>query len=523
MSQVSEVQTINSTDFDIVTSKRTYKLQIVPKASMGEDKAEMEYWVRGITNWLKYTKAEEEQKIQRERETSLQLKALQERMSRERDQENQLLLEKKQKEEEEEAKKQEEERKKQEAIRIQKEEEERKLAKQREEEEKQRLEIEERNRQIKLQQEEEERKKQEEEELKRQFIIKQQQREEEEKRQLEHRLQQEEEEKRKQMALKKLQLEQELNIQHHTHTPVISPSTTPVTISHSNSTDAVNNTPHTDSTPSSTHVPPQHHQHHQQDNNNNVSTTTTTVGHASVSNIELPDYIKNKNKDEAIQILLERLSIQETNNQLFIKLQDELRQKEKQYEILRGKQKLDQDGKKFNEEKIEILKADLKRKDEEMAAKDKHIKQLSKKLKEMRKEWITKDSDSNGVPMATSPGSTVATNLATTPSKSWQLNPEVDMLNRQIKQLKDANWAHQTQNSTLCQELDQLRNENKAAIKVKDDHIKSLEKELSFVKNTHQELRDKFLVQQLGLLNPQDESLLGELQKLSKEYILISF
>jgi hypothetical protein len=97
LSQVFEVQTINSTDFDLVTQKRTYHLQIVPKASMGEDKAEMEYWVKGIMNWLKYTKAEEDLKAQRERETNLQLKALQDRMSKERDQENQVLQEKKRK------------------------------------------------------------------------------------------------------------------------------------------------------------------------------------------------------------------------------------------------------------------------------------------------------------------------------------------------------------------------------------------------------------------------------------------
>lgn len=190
-------------------------------------------------------------------------------------------------------------------------------------------------------------------------------------------------------------------------------------------------------------------------------TTTPTV------TAQLSDSLKGKDKDEVIRILLEKVQTLEVNHDLFIKLQDELKQKEKQYEILRGKQKLDQEGKKIAEERLEVAKGELKKKEEEMSAKDKHIRQLTKKLKQARKEWINdinpntpNTSSSNPVFISTSPGSAnnsysnlsaVTSNIPV--SKSWTVSPELDLKNREINQLKEAIWAHQSQNAALQAEV----------------------------------------------------------------------
>lgn len=42
-----------------------------------------------------------------------------------------------------------------------------------------------------------------------------------------------------------------------------------------------------------------------------------------------------------------------------------------------------------------------------------------------------------------------------------------------------------------------MQNENKLNIKVKDEALRSLEKELAYAKQTHQGLREKFLAQQV--------------------------
>jgi len=252
--------------------------------------------------------------------------------------------------------------------------------------------------------------------------------------------------------------------------------------------------------------------------------TTPTVEKVEVDINQFP-FLQGKTKDEAILILLEKLKHTETNQEIFIKLQDSLKQKEKQYEILRGKQKLDQESKKLSEEKVELLKQEIKQKDEEMTAKDKHIRQLTKKVKQARKDWISNDykaDTDNNSPNSTpsSPALTPQASAQPSPSGSakWQLNPEVDVKNREIKQLKEAIWAHQTQNASIAQELEHLQNEHKSMIKVKDETIRSSEKELAFVKQSHTSLRDKYLAQQIGLLDPQDKTLLSELQKIQKEY-----
>jgi hypothetical protein len=171
-------------------------------------------------------------------------------------------------------------------------------------------------------------------------------------------------------------------------------------------------------------------------------------------NIELPEHLQGKDKDEIIKILLDKMKLEDTNHELFLRLQEELKQKEKQYEILRGKQKMDQEGKKLAEEKLELLKQEIKNKDEEMAAKDKHIRQLTKKLKQARKDWITNDynpNDSNSVSQTGTSPHSVSSPIGS--AKSWQLNPEIDLKNREIKQLKEAIWAHQNQNASLSAEV----------------------------------------------------------------------
>ena len=222
---------------------------------------------------------------------------------------------------------------------------------------------------------------------------------------------------------------------------------------------------------------------------------------------------------------------------------------------------------------MELLKNELKKKDDEIIAKDKHIKQLTKKIKQARKDWITKDTtnssnatninnnnnNSNNNNYSISPpnssyttfnnnnnnsnsnsnnnnghqqqqqqqiqshNTTNSTNStsSSSSSKTWQLNPEIDSLHRQIKQLKEATWAHQQQNASLATEIEHITNENKVHLKVKDEQLRSLEKELSFMKQTHQALREKYLVQQIGLLDPHDKSLLSELQKVTKEYVYL--
>ncbi len=231
-----------------------------------------------------------------------------------------------------------------------------------------------------------------------------------------------------------------------------------------------------------------------------VSSDTSKIALIDATKVE--GMTSDRSKDELIASLMEKLRHAEVNQELFIKLQEELKQKEKQYEILRGKQKLDQESKKVAEEKLELLKQELKQKEEEMAAKDKHIRQLTKKLKQARKDWIANDYNpdapanvTDAVPTSPLPLQTQSPNAT-----KWHLNPEIDVKNREIKQLKEANWAHQNQNAALAQELEHLKNEHKAMLKVKEDTIRGLEKELAFVKQTHAGLRDKYLAQQVLLI-----------------------
>eukprot|EP01114_Cavostelium_apophysatum_P021688 TRINITY_DN7638_c0_g1_i1.p1 TRINITY_DN7638_c0_g1~~TRINITY_DN7638_c0_g1_i1.p1 ORF type:complete len:1024 (+),score=273.72 TRINITY_DN7638_c0_g1_i1:183-3254(+) len=228
---------------------------------------------------------------------------------------------------------------------------------------------------------------------------------------------------------------------------------------------------------------------------------------AEIENPSLLDAeLEGKDKDEQISFLKERFSLigrqfqtHELNLQLFAKIQDELKQKEKSYELIKHKQQADQEGKRLAEERLEVLRIQMKEKEEECLAKDKNIRQLSKKLKENRAEWLASGGNQNASIGA---------------ADSWKLKPEIDVKNREIKSLRDAIWAHQTQNQLLTSEIMQVENDTKAKLKVKDEHIRKLEKELEFVRNAFQGVREKYLNQQVGLLGEED----AELQQVKKEY-----
>jgi len=129
-------------------------------------------------------------------------------------------------------------------------------------------------------------------------------------------------------------------------------------------------------------------------------------------------------------------------------------------------------------------------------------------MKQNRKEGLkdpSKDQDSVPTSQEVSP-------------PSWDEITQLDSKNRELKQLKEAIWAHQKQNEKLDAEVQRLENENKSNMKVKEETIASLKKELVSTKSTYQAIREKYLEQQIGLLDPQDKSLGAELATIKKEY-----
>jgi len=153
---------------------------------------------------------------------------------------------------------------------------------------------------------------------------------------------------------------------------------------------------------------------------------------------------------------------------------------------------------------LDSLRTQLREKEEETKAKDKHIRKLTDKVKQSRKDSnsSTKDMDDNTSPVS---------------PPSWEISP-IDSKNREVNQLKEAIWAHQKQNEKLDAEVQRLEKENKANVKVKDETIDALKKELTSIKSTYQAIREKYLEQQIGLLDPQDKSLGAEMAKIKKEY-----
>jgi hypothetical protein len=179
---------------------------------------------------------------------------------------------------------------------------------------------------------------------------------------------------------------------------------------------------------------------------------------------EFLESLQQKTKDEQIAILLGKLTdmkARENNNSfLFVKLQEELRQKEKQYEIMRGKQLVDQEGKKVAEERAETFRNSFRAKEEDCKAKDKHIQQLTKKLKQARKEWIASSRENSVGFNDTIVHEVQHDSLKSLgPSNSWQMRPEIDIKEREIKKLRDEIWAHQQQNGSLSSEVRRVSKE----------------------------------------------------------------
>jgi len=197
----------------------------------------------------------------------------------------------------------------------------------------------------------------------------------------------------------------------------------------------------------------------------------------------------------------------ESAAELVMKLQEDLKMKEKQYDLLRGKQRSDQEGRKIAEEQLDVLKKELQSKEDESKAKDKHIRQLNKKIKEMKKDWI-----SNREPATVTEG--ISSSPTPNSPRSWERSPD----HREIKQLKEEIWAHQNQNAALAKEVARLEMENKLTVKVKDESMRLTEKELAHTKQLFQDLREKYLAQQVGLLASTDDSIGVELAKIKKEY-----
>lgn len=69
----------------------------------------------------------------------------------------------------------------------------------------------------------------------------------------------------------------------------------------------------------------------------------------------------------------------------------------------------------------------------------------------------------------------------------------------------------------FAQQVERLEAENKTNMKVKDDTIRRLEKELSYTKQLYQSLREKYVAQQVGLLDAVETSQSAEFAKLKKE------
>jgi len=227
--------------------------------------------------------------------------------------------------------------------------------------------------------------------------------------------------------------------------------------------------------------------------------------------LETEPKMETEDKDKQSKVVSEKLQNYahqlEGNTNLFIKLQEELKQKEKQYEILYNQFVLANESKNIAEGRLDSLRTQLRDKEEETKAKDKHIRKLTDKVKQSRKDSkdtnsSTKDMDDNTSPVS---------------PPHWEISP-IDSKNREVSQLKEAIWAHQKQNEKLDSEVQRLEKENKANVKVKDETIGTLKKELTSVKSTYQAIREKYLEQQIGLLDPQDKSLGAEMAKIKKEY-----
>jgi len=100
----------------------------------------------------------------------------------------------------------------------------------------------------------------------------------------------------------------------------------------------------------------------------------------------------------------------------------------------------------------------------------------------------------------------------------WDMHSEIDMKNREIKQLREAIWAHQNQNASLLKEIERCRAEKEAALQLKSDTIARTQNELQNWKQRYQSLRHQHLIELLSFLNPKASGPFADLQRIKKEY-----
>lgn len=194
-------------------------------------------------------------------------------------------------------------------------------------------------------------------------------------------------------------------------------------------------------------------------------TENTGSSSSAVACISLPEIMRQletKELEEKVHFLLQHLAIvanqvaifkekELTQQSLVVKLSEDLRMKEKQYDILRGKQKIDFEKKLIAEEKLAKSLERIKELEQESNAKDKNIRQLSKKLKKLRSDWIkspqvNEDTSQEKSALPKPSQNYIKSSLPSIGSSSYEL----DMKTREIKKLQEAVWAHQQQNSDLA-------------------------------------------------------------------------
>eukprot|EP01117_Protostelium_nocturnum_P006648 TRINITY_DN2393_c3_g1_i1.p1 TRINITY_DN2393_c3_g1~~TRINITY_DN2393_c3_g1_i1.p1 ORF type:complete len:993 (+),score=407.20 TRINITY_DN2393_c3_g1_i1:214-3192(+) len=208
---------------------------------------------------------------------------------------------------------------------------------------------------------------------------------------------------------------------------------------------------------------------------------------------------------------LEKITSSDVNRELFYKLQEELNMKDRQYESLRSEHKANQQERRIAEEQRDSASKVIKELEEENKAKEHHIRRIQKKLKQARKEGFSESKTSDRLSM--SPRSSSIGFMG-----GESLSAEIEQRDRAINKLKETIWAHQQQNAAITLELSRVTAENTAVLRAKDEIIERLEKEIVDSKEIHQTMREKYLEQQLGLMDPKDSSVIAEMQKLKKVY-----